>query len=215
MNTKSGHWSTADVSAFADMHVSAFDGIPGQHLLTLPRGIHGNGSHLTDREAGRAEHAPKLSCPPWRILVNNNTPCFACKTAPVSARKPSVFAGGKHRTPGTIAEKPMFPGQGGPGPGTPTIPGRARGFLPAWIFCAKPFFSGEILLLFCLVQFGGRGAEKLGPMAGQTAHEPRRKIPGKGVCFFFGSSRGYHSGIPHSSRRPSGSVLFARMQPRG
>jgi hypothetical protein len=67
---------------------------------------------LTDREAGRAEQAPKLSCPPWQILVNNNTPCFACKTAPVSARNPSVFAGGKHRTPGTIAEKPMFPGQG-------------------------------------------------------------------------------------------------------
>ena len=117
-----------------------------QHLLTLPRGIHGNGSHLTGREAGRAEHAPKLSCPPWRIPVNNNTPCFACKTAPVSARKPSVFAGGKHRTPGTIAEKPMFPGQGGPGPGTPTTPGRARGFLPAALFCVQGFFRAMILL---------------------------------------------------------------------
>ena len=33
-------------------------------------------------------------------------------------RRPTVSA--------VIAEKPMFPGQGGPGPGTPTIPGRAR-----------------------------------------------------------------------------------------
>lgn len=69
----------------------------------------------------------------------------------------------------------------------------------------------------CAVVFGGfvclvqlpEGAEKLGPMAGQTAHKPRRKIPGKGVCFFAGSLGGRRGGIPHSIRSAFGYLLFA------
>jgi hypothetical protein len=36
---KSGPPPSPDVSAFPDMHVSAFDGLTGQHLLTLPRRV--------------------------------------------------------------------------------------------------------------------------------------------------------------------------------
>ena len=169
-----------------------------QHLLTLPRGIHGNEAHLTDREAGRAEQAPKLSCPPWRILVNNNTPCFACKTASVSARKPSVFAGGKDRTTGTIAENPTVPDRGA-GPGTPTIPGRTRGFLPAWIFCAKPFFSGfdTTVVLFSMTRGPG------GPKSwGRWQPKPHTNRAGKfraKVSVFSRVLPGYHPGIPHTT----------------
>ena len=48
-----------------------------------------------------------------------------------------------------------------------------------------------------MVQFGGRGAEKLGPMAGQTAPKRRGKICSRGGCFLPGPPdrlmAGYHT----------------------
>jgi hypothetical protein len=149
--------------------------------LTLPRGIHGNGSHLTDREAGRAEHAPKLSSPPWRILVNNNTPCFARKTAPVSARKPSVFAGGKHRTPGTIAEKPMFPGQGGGSRYSHDSRESAR--VPACMdILRKTFFSGDDTTVVLFGTIRGPGAVCRGPPETLQSAITPPKSPARKLC---------------------------------
>jgi hypothetical protein len=87
---------------------------------------------------------------------------------------------------------PVFPGQGGAGPGTLRHPGEQRGFPPADLLCARWFFGG----FGCLVQLP-EGAEKLGPMAGQTAQDKRVRGFSKDGCFSPGPSGGiipeYHT----------------------
>jgi hypothetical protein len=80
----------------------------------------------------------------------------------------------KTQDAGHHRRKPDVSGQGGAGSRYSHDP-REGARVPACMdILRKTIFWVMILLLFCLVQFGGRGAEKLGPMAGQTAHKRKR-----------------------------------------